>query len=109
MNDATTYMLQRLTAAIIVPLVIIHLGVIIYAIDGGLTSAEIIARTRSTIFWPAFYGLFVITASIHAPLGLRNIIREWTGWHGQSLDVATAILAVVLMSAGLRAVWGLCG
>ena len=108
MNDATTYMLQRASAAVMVPLVIFHLGVIIYAIDGGLTTAEIISRTRSNIFWPLFYGLFTVAVSIHAPLGLRNIIREWTNWRGQSLDIATAVLVVVLLSAGMRAIWGLC-
>src|SRR5262252_11113757 len=54
------YLLQRATAAIMVPLVLAHLAVIYYATRGGLSAAEILARTRGSIGWGAFYGLFVL-------------------------------------------------
>nr|NIR62065.1 succinate dehydrogenase [Gammaproteobacteria bacterium] len=41
----------------------------------------------------------------HAPIGVRNVIREWTRWRGASLDGAMLALAALLMAAGLRAIW----
>ncbi len=104
MSDATAYMLQRLSAAVLAPLVLIHLGLIVYAIEGGLSAAEILSRTTSTPLWAVFYFVFIIAVSIHAPLGLRNIIREWTGRHGRSLDWMMGTFALVLLLTGMRAV-----
>ena len=44
-----------------------------------------------------------LAVAIHAPIGLRNILREWTPWRGRSLDVALALFAFVLLALGLRA------
>lgn len=107
MTDATAYMLQRLTAMILAPLVIIHLVLIVYAIEGGLTASEILNRTRSNLLWPILYTLFVVAVAIHAPLGLRNIIREWTAVRGNALDWMMATFAGVLLITGLRAVWAI--
>ena len=104
MSDATAYMLQRLSAAILAPLVLLHLGIIIYAIEGGLSAGEILARTRASLLWPILYAVFVASVAIHAPLGLRNIIREWTGKRGLSIDIAVAVFALILLATGLRAV-----
>ena len=57
------YMLQRITALIMAPLVLGHLAVMIYAIQGGLTVAEILGRTQGSWFWFLFYGLFVLAVS----------------------------------------------
>ena len=40
---------------------------------------------------------------MHAPIGLRNVLREWTAWRGRSLDVALALLALLLLALGVRA------
>jgi fumarate reductase subunit C len=40
---------------------------------------------------------------VHAPIGLRNVLREWTPWHGQSLDWAMLGFAGLLAVLGLRA------
>jgi succinate dehydrogenase/fumarate reductase cytochrome b subunit len=45
-------------------------------------------RTRDNHWFFAFYVLFVLAVAVHAPIGLRNVLREWTRWHGRSLDVA---------------------
>jgi fumarate reductase subunit C len=45
----------------------------------------------------------VLAIAVHAPIGLRNIAREWTNWHGRSLDVALAGFAIVLLLLGVRA------
>ena len=54
--------------------------------------------------WGAFYALFVIAVATHAPIGVRNVVREWTRWRGRSLDVASVVLAIALLGLGLRAV-----
>jgi len=104
MSDATAYMLQRLTAAILAPLMLLHLGVILYAIEGGLSADEILARTRSSLLWPIMYTVFVAAVAIHAPIGLRNIIAEWTGRKGVFLDMAMMAFSLLLIFTGLRAV-----
>lgn len=102
--ETLLFFLQRLSAALLAPLILIHLGVILYATRGGLTAGEILARTRGSLFWALFYGLFVVAVAIHAPIGLRQVIQEWTPWRGQSLDLAMGAVAVVLLLLGLRAV-----
>ena len=104
MNEARLYLLQRLSAMLLAPLVLAHLALIVYAVRGGLSAAEILSRTQGSLFWALFYGLFVIAAAVHAPIGLRNVLREWTPWHGQSLDWAMLGFAGLLAVLGLRAV-----
>jgi fumarate reductase subunit C len=43
--------------------------------------------------------------TVHAPIGLRNILSETIGWRGPGLDAATAALALALAAGGLRAVY----
>lgn len=98
-------MLQRASAMLLAPLVVCHLAVILYAVRGGLTADEILARTQGSVGWALFYGVFVLAVSLHAPIGVRNVLKEWTRWRGRSLDAAMLALAAVLMATGLRAVW----
>ena len=89
------------------PLVMIHLGTMIYAIQGGLSAQEILARTEGSTLWGAVYGLFVVAVAIHAPIGLRTIIREMTPWTGRTLDVAAILFGAVVILLGARAVGAL--
>jgi fumarate reductase subunit C len=98
------YVLQRATAAIMVPLVLAHIGVIYYATSRGLSAAEILGRTRGSVGWGAYYTLFVLAASVHGAIGVRTITAEWGGLRGRSLDVFAWAFALVLMALGLRAV-----
>ena len=98
------YIAQRGSALVLAPLVLLHLGVILYAVSGGLSAAEILGRTRSTMLWPAVYSLFVVAAAIHAAIGVRVVIREWTSWRNRTLDLATLGFGLVLLVLGLRAV-----
>lgn len=100
---AILFIVQRASAAVLAFLVSIHLATIIYAIRGGLTAGEVLARTHGNDLFLAFYLLFVVTVSAHAPIGLRNVLREWTRWHGRSLDVALALFALLLAFMGIRA------
>lgn len=102
--EAWLFLLQRLTAAVMAPLVLIHLGVIVYAVRGGLTVGEILGRTQGNWGWIAFYGLFVLCVSIHVPIGLRNVLVEWTPLRRPLATALCAVLAVPLLALGLRAV-----
>ncbi len=102
--SALLFLAQRVTAFVLAFAVVIHLGTIIYAVRGGLTAAEVLARTHGNVAFALFYGLFVVAVAIHAPIGLRNVVREWTPWRGRSLDIALALFAALLLALGLRAV-----
>lgn len=103
--SATSYALQRLSAAVLAPLVLIHIIGMIIAIQGGLTAEEILGRTQGSWLWGGFYGVFVIAAGIHISVGLTNILSEWTKMSRgviAGLAHGYATLAIVL---GLRAVY----
>ena len=99
------YMLQRITALLMAPLVLGHLAVMIYAIQGGLSAAEILGRTQGSALWFLFYGLFVVAVSIHGAIGLRTVLHEWGGLKGQTLEGAMWAIGLVLFELGARAVW----
>jgi fumarate reductase subunit C len=100
---AVLFIAQRASAAVLAVAVTVHLATIVYAVRGGLTAAEILARTRHSGWFLALYTVFVIAVAVHAPIGLRNIAREWTAWRGRSLDVALAAFCAVLVTLGLTA------
>lgn len=104
-TETRLWIAQRASAGVLALCVVVHLIVIIYAMRGGLSAAEILGRTRGNAGWLAFYGVFVLAAAVHAPIGLRAICSEWLGWRGRSLSVAVHLLAVALAVLGLRAVW----
>ena len=108
-SEAALFALQRLSAKLLAPLVVVHLVLILYAVHGGLSAAEILDRTQGSAAWGAFYGLFVLAVAVHAPIGVRNVVREWTRWRSRSLDVASVGLAIVLLALGLRAVAAVVG
>ena len=102
--NAQLSLLQRLSALVLAPLVLVHLGLIVFAVQDGLSVAEILGRTRGSLGWGLFYGLFVLAAALHGPIGLRSVISEMTIWRGRSLDLAMILFALVLLGLGLRAV-----
>ena len=105
MSEFHLYMAQRLSALVMAPFVIVHIGVMIYAIQGGLSAAEILGRTQGSAFWFAFYGLFVVAVSIHAAIGLRTILGEWAGLRGGMRDRLSALIGLGLFALGAQAVW----
>jgi len=98
------YLLQHATALLLAPLVLVHLGTIIYAVRQGLSAEAILARTEGSLVWAGFYGLFVIAASIHGSIGLRSVAAEMLGWRGRGLDLAAGLFALLLIVLGFRAV-----
>jgi fumarate reductase subunit C len=98
------YLAQRLSAFIMVPLVLVHLGVMIYAIQGGLDAAEILSRTRGSLWWATMYGLFVAAVALHAAIGLRVIVHEHLKLSGTVLNLFTWGAGLTLLAMGGRAV-----
>ncbi len=105
MLNLRLYMLQRITALLMAPLVIGHIAVMIYAIQGGLTTGEILGRTKGSLVWFAFYGLFVVAVSIHGAIGMRVVMYEWSGLKGKWLDAFMYSAGFFLLVIGARAVW----
>jgi fumarate reductase subunit C len=103
-SDTTLWIAQRASAALLALCVLVHLATIIYAVRGGLSAAEIFARTRGNHAWLVFYAVFVLAVAVHAPIGLRAIVSEWLGWRGRSRDACAFLFAALLAWMGLRAV-----
>lgn len=100
------YMAQRISALIMAPLVLMHIAVMIYAIQGGLTAAEILGRTQGSVMWFAFYGTLVVAVSAHGAIGLRTVLSEWAGLRGTPLNATAWGLGALLLILGMQAVYG---
>ena len=98
------YMLQRLSAMILAPLVIGHVITMIVAVQGGLSAAEILGRTQGSVWWALFYGLFVLAVAVHAAIGLRTIAAEWLRLRGVGLTLFAWAVFAILLALGARAV-----
>ena len=105
-RETLLWVAQRASAAVLAVCVLVHLVTIIYAVQGGLSAAEILGRTRGNVAWLAFYTLFVMAVAIHAPIGLRSVLTEWLQWRDKSRDVALLLFSLLLLVIGMRAVLG---
>jgi fumarate reductase subunit C len=103
-SDTVLWIAQRASAAFLALCVAVHLVTIVYAVQGGLTGAEILERTRGSGGWLAFSPVFVLAAAVHAPIGLRAVLLEWFQWKGRARDGFVLGFAVVLCWMGMRAV-----
>ena len=104
-TQALLWYWQRISAMVLAVCVLVHLAGIIYAVRGGLSAAEILGRTHGSWGFAAFYGVFVIACAIHAPIGIANIVVEWTGGRGSRHVVIAQLFALVILVLGLRAVY----
>ena len=98
------FIAQRVSAMILAPLVIIHLGLILYAVSDGLSGAEILSRTRGSWAWASFYFAFVLSVAVHAPIGIRNILKEWTSMNQAIINGFCLLFGLMLLLLGIRAV-----
>ena len=98
---------QRASAAVLGLCVIVHLILIIIAVQGGLSASEIISRVSGNIAWLMFYSVFVIAVAIHAPIGVRTILNEMTGLKTSQTHLVMAVLCLVILSMGFWTVIGL--
>ncbi len=89
--------------------VLVHLAVMVYAVRGGLSAAEILGRTQGNWTFGAFYAVFVIACAAHVPVGLANIAREWWSIGPTPALWGARLFALLLLVTGLRAVWAVVG
>jgi fumarate reductase subunit C len=98
------YLWQRATAAVMLPLVLLHIAVILYVSRQGLTAADILSRTHGSVVWASYYGLFVACASIHASIGVRNVLTEWSQLDDRGAGWCGGVFGIVLALLGFHAV-----
>jgi fumarate reductase subunit C len=105
-TQARRWYWQRISAMVLALCVVLHLAGMVWAVRGGLTAAEILARTQGNMLFAAFYAVFVGACAVHVPIGLATIAREWWGWPAPRATAFSRAAALVLLGLGLSAVWG---
>jgi len=98
------FVLQRMSAMVLAPLVLVHLGTMIYAVQGGLSAAEMLSRTQSQVIWPVMYGIFIVAVAIHGAIGLRAIIREMTPLLDTTASAIAVLFCLLVLILGFNAV-----
>jgi fumarate reductase subunit C len=97
---------QRISAMVLAVCTLIHLGIIIYAVRGGLSAAQILGRTHGSIAFGIFYATFVLACAVHVPIGLARILQETTGWGDKPVWTGAGLFGALLLVTGLVAVYG---
>jgi len=97
---------QRISALVLAGCVLVHLGVMVYAVRGGLSASEILERTQGNWLFGAFYGVFVLGCAAHVPIGVATIADEWFGIRGLKSALVAQLFTWGILILGLRAVWG---
>lgn len=105
-QQARAWYVQRISAMVLALCVIVHIGIIIYAVRGGLSGTEILARTRGSLAFGLFYATFVLACAAHVPVGLSNIAQEWLGWGVGSSRVLSLLAGLLILAMGWCAVYG---
>jgi fumarate reductase subunit C len=105
----SAFRLQRVSAMVLALCVVVHLVTMTLAVHGGFSAAAILGRLHGNLVWATFYGVFVLAAAAHVPVGMRRIAEEWLGWRARSVQWVSWALGIVLALAGWRAVWALVG
>ena len=105
-TEAKLWYWQRISAMVLALCVIVHVAIMIYAVRGGLTGAEILGRTRGSVSFAAFYGVFVLACAVHVPVGLMRVAEEWLHLDRFLSVVLGKLFGVTILFLGLRAVYG---
>ena len=103
-REVVLWVAQRASAVVLAFCVMVHLATIIYAVRGGLSAGDVLARTRGNVAWASFYVIFVIAVAIPGAIGLRTVAAEWLGFRGEAAEVAMTVVGFLLTIMGLRAV-----
>ena len=96
----------RISSMVLAFCVLVHLAIIVYAVRGGLSGAEVLARTHGSLAFGLFYTVFVLACVVHVPLGLARIVREELGWRERNVNLLAVVAALLLLVLGLRSVYG---
>lgn len=102
--EGKLFIIQRLSTLFLIPFVLAHVGVMIYAAHSGLSAGAILGRTQGSAGWLLFYSSFVVCVAVHAPLGMRAVLNEWTPIGYRAVDGICLALALLLLILGARAV-----
>jgi fumarate reductase subunit C len=97
---------QRMSAAVLAACTLIHLGIIIYAVRGGLSAAQILGRTQGSIAFGLFYASFVLACAVHVPIGLARMLQETLDWSDRLVWTVAGLFGALLLVTGLVAVYG---
>jgi len=54
--------------------------------------------------WASLYGAFVFAVAVHAAIGVRNVLTEWSPLNDRVAVLFAAIFGVSLLVLGARAV-----
>ena len=109
LSETWLWLVQRISAMVLVLCVIVHIGTMIYAVQLGLSTAAISARVSGNMAWLAFYSTFVVAVSIHAPIGIRTVLLEATELPHKRAGLLAMLFGLFILVLGLRAVFGLYG
>jgi len=101
------YVWQRATAALMAPLVLIHIAVIFYATRQQMTAADILSRTHGSVVWASYYALFVAAVSIHASIGVRNVLAELSPLTERRAGRIAIVFGALLALLGAHAIFAL--
>ena len=100
------YILQRATAALMVPLIVVHLILIIYATRNGVSAAAVLERTRGSIVWGGVLRCIrpggIRACGDRRPHGGRRVAVVAKNWGRTILMWGFGLL---LLGLGLRAVF----
>jgi fumarate reductase subunit C len=96
---------QHVSAMVLAVCVAVHIVIIVYAMHGGLTAAEILARTHGNWAFGAFYAVFVIACAVHVPAGIANVLEEWVGLRVGPASVISKLFGLLILVMGLQAVY----
>lgn len=97
---------QRISAMVLAVCVLVHLAVMIYAVQGGLSGAEILGRTRGSWSFGLFYSVFVVACAVHVPIGLARVLQEATRLKAPQVAALALLSGAILLVTGMRAVYG---
>ncbi len=105
-TQARAWYWQRISAMVLTLFVGIHLAIMIIAIHGGLTAAEILGRTQGSLAFGLFYALFVLACAVHVPIGVAKIAQEWGQVPPGPARWIARVLTAAIVGMGFAAVWG---
>jgi fumarate reductase subunit C len=97
---------QRISAMVLALCVLLHLAIMIYAVRGGLSGAEILGRTRGNWGFGLFYSVFVLACAVHVPIGLAKVLEESGRCSDAAVKLVSRLFGLLILVTGLRAVYG---
>ena len=105
-REARLWYWQRVSAMVLALCVVVHIATIVYAVRGGLTASEILARTRGSVAFGAFYIVFLVACAVHVPIGLAAILEEWFRFPRRAARIAAAVFVALMFGFGVAAIEG---